>query len=62
MPLLKLVNSYLSTKRQTTKIIVYSLWTEILFGVPQGSIIGQLLISIFMCDLFMILRKDGIAN
>ena len=34
---LKLVNSYLSNRKQRVKK-KYSSWSEILFGVPQGSI------------------------
>ena len=54
MPSLKLINSYLSKRRQKIKI------NEV-YSSPQGSIFGPLF-NIFICDLFMFLPKDGIAN
>ena len=63
MPSLKLINSYLSKRRQRIKIKdVYNSWFEILFEVPQSSILCPLLFNIFICHLFMFLPKNDIAN
>ena len=55
LPALKLVHDYLSDRKQRTRVNnSYSTWFEILFRVPQGSILGPLLFNISLADLFFI--------
>ena len=50
---LKFIYSYLKGRKQRTKInSSYSSIAEILFGLPQGSILEPLLFNAYICDLF----------
>ena len=60
---LLLINSYLSDRKQRTKInSSFSTWHDIFVGVPQGSNLGPLLFNIYVNDIFYIITNVDIAN
>ena len=53
----------MSDRKQRTRVNnSYRTWFEILFGVPQSSILGPLLFNKFLAGLFIILSETDIAN
>ena len=52
---LKLINDYIFQKNQRTKTNKsYNSWDQIVFVIPQVSLLGSILFSIFLSDLFLI--------
>ena len=56
---LKLIFSYMSDRWQRCKINKsFSSWSALLQGVPQGSVLGQTLLIIYLNHLFYFLQCD----
>ena len=60
---LRTMESFLSNRQQRTKINnPFSRYSEIICGVPEGSILDPLLFNIYICDIFFDIIKCDIAS
>ena len=57
------MESFLSNRQQRTKINnAFSRYSVIIYGFPQGSILGPLLFNIYICGIFYDTIKCDIAS
>ena len=60
---LKLILNYISRSNQRSNIgSSVSTWYDVITVVPQGAILGPLLLNIFVNDLFLFIKQSHVCN
>ena len=58
---LRLIQNCLSQRQQWVKVgSSFSEWLEIILAVPQGSILGPILFSVFTNDLLLFIKETDL--
>ena len=62
-PTLAFIYSYVTGRKQRTKVNnSISAWADVIAGIPQGSILGPLIINVYLNNIFYFIDGNKLAN